>query len=344
MKLLALISLLANFANAKAADSFKGYVQVDQDHEVYVEYSAPQTGQPTVVLVNGLVYNLHRWDPYVEKLTAQGIGVLRYYFRGQLLTLTREAERTTTPKFMKTGLDYRDLAIELAQLLDAMDIREKINVIGLSYGASIAAQFAETHPEKVDNLILMAPLVVSLDRYNPMGAWIRQSLDSIRFWWGPLWGPKAYEYYYGTIYHSYLVDQGITREQIPPEVAKIPDLYKEAVFHQVRAVRDFDLRKFSFKKVANVHLMLSAEEDAPALADQYQSWQAWETASLGSLVNIRGSSHAIPDSMPVFAASLTQRILRGDRALQRGRIYSGADTALIECENLIALKQNKCGQ
>jgi hypothetical protein len=62
------------------------------------------------------------------------------------------------------------------------------------------------------------------------------------------------------------------------------------------------------------------------------------------LVNIRGSSHAIPDSVPVFAAALTQRILRGDQALQHGRIYSAADAALVECETLIALKQNKCGQ
>ena len=325
-----------------APASFKGYLKLPQGHEVYVDYSAPLDNQPTVVLLNGLVYNMARWQPYVDGLKKQGVGVVRYYFRGQSLTLLREAPPGQRPKFFDSGLDYAGLSSELDEVLDTLQIQQKINVVGLSYGASIAAEYAETHAQRVDNLILMAPLVVSLDNYNPMGAWIRQNLNTIRLWWGPLWGPTAYDFYYNMIYRSYLVNDRITPDRIPPELASIPDTYKEAIFHLVRAARDFDLKSYSFAKVPQVTLMLSDEEDSSMYRDQLAAWEAWTPSSRASLVSIKGASHAIPDSQPALAALLTNNILAGNKGMQNGRLYLAADMKLTECKDMASFKAKDC--
>jgi pimeloyl-ACP methyl ester carboxylesterase len=344
MKLFFSLALLVSSLSSFAETPFKGYVKVAEGYEIYADYTPAVAGQPTVVLVNGLVYNLHRWDAYVNELKKSGTGIVRYYFRGQSLSLLQEsAHGKKTPEFFATGLSYPKMALELSAVLEALKIEGKVNVVGLSYGASIAAEFANSFPERVDNLILMAPLVVSLDRYDPTGAWIHESLDAIRFWWGPLWGPQAYDFYYNMIYHSYLVDERITQDRVPPELASIPDVYKESIFHLVRAVRDFDLKSYDFSKVARVHLLVASDEDAPALADQYSSWQAWAEQSKGSLTYIDHSSHAIPDSVPALAAELTGKMIAGEKDYQNGSIYlAGEDSGIKRCANLSDLKNKKC--
>jgi len=325
-----------------APEPSKGFVTVEQGHEVYVEHHAAARNKPTVVLVNGLVYDLKRWDPYVAKLKAKGIGVVRYNFRGQSKTLLREVESKSTPEFFARGITYQNLAQELAQVLDSAKVSGKVTVVGLSYGAAIAAEFANVYPQRVDNLILMAPLVISLDHYDPMGAWIRWNLDAIRLWWGPIWGPAAFDFYYDAIYRSYLVDQRLTPERIPEEMHAIAGVYKESIFHQVRAVRDFNLKSYSFKNGPRTHLLLASEEDRLAFADQLRAWEAWDPTARGSLVYIEESSHAIPDAAPETAARLTLQILGGEKNWSEGRLYRANAAGTKECENIAALKKNSC--
>src|ERR1044072_8273433 len=109
MKVLAFLLLTVSSAAHAAGD----YVRVADGHDVYVEYSKPRAGQPTVVLVNGLVYQLSRRDEYADQLTSNGVGVVKYYFRGQLGTLKREVERSKTPEFFKDGLNLKDFTVEL---------------------------------------------------------------------------------------------------------------------------------------------------------------------------------------------------------------------------------------
>lgn len=327
-------------STAFASESFKGYLTLDDGHQVYVDYVAPQSKQPTVVLVNGLVYDLKRWNPYVAELEKSGAGILRYYFRGQLKTLKQEVRKKDTPEFFATGLSYQDLAKELADVLSALEINRKVTVVGLSYGAAIAAEFAQSYSDQVDNLILMAPLVVSLDNYDPAGAWIRWNLELIRGSW-PVWGPVAYEYYYNLIYRSYLINDRLSPDRIPSEMRDIEDQYKESIFHQVRAVRDFDLREYDFKKVPRVHLYLASEEDAPALEDQFNSWDAWRKSSRASLVYFKDAYHAIPDAAPKAAAQLTLKTLRRSAVVQGGRVYTvGVKEEMIEFKNAKALKES----
>lgn len=301
MKILLLLCL-SFFARAET-----GFVPL-KDHHVFVDYTAAAPGKPTVVLVNGLVYGLERWNDFARPLAGSGLGILRYNFRGQSRTLLKELENNESPEFFRSGLDRRAQAEELAQLMDALELKSAV-IVGLSYGAGIAAEFGKRFPEKVDQLVFLAPLVVPLDLYDPKGAWIHQNLDVLKFWWGPLWGPYVYDYYYDLIYRAYM-NERLVGDRIPGEMRGHEEAYKESIFHLVRAMRDLDLRTFRFPELkGRVHMMLASEEEAPALKDQFLAWKNWDAG--GSLTLLAPSGHAIPDSSGAFAAEILKKILNG---------------------------------
>lgn len=286
----------------------RGYVKVSAGHEVYVDYVPAQSGRPTVVLLNGLVYETDRWDGFARKLQENGIGVLRYYFRGQFLTLRREVEQNKQPKFFQAGLERQDFSLELKDLLDHFRIQKAV-VVGLSFGAGIASDFSERFPSRVDQLFLMAPLVVSLDRYDPNGAWLHWNLDALRAFWGPLWGPYVYDQYYNWIFRSYM-RQRLVPERIPESLRDLSEAYKESMFHLVRSIRDFNLKKVKFNLNGKVNVFVASQEDEPALRDQFSAWNTLGKAR-GTFAYLSPAFHAIPDSSGAYAADLVVAVLKG---------------------------------
>jgi len=303
---------------ASSAQASTGFIKLPTGHSVYATYQAPAAGMPTLVLVNGLVYGLDRWEPLSAPLAKSGYGILRYNFRGQSQTLRKELEGGT-PEFYSSGISRENFALELSELMSALKIK-KATIVGLSYGAGIAAEFGERFPAKVDRLVFLAPLVVPLDRYDSNGSWVHMNLDALKMWWGPLWGPYVYDYYYNWIFRSYMQSR-LAPDRIPDDMKDIAADYKEAIFHQVRAMRDFDLRTYNFEKLSSrVHMMLASEEERPALRDQFLAWKAFGKAQ-GSLVYLSPSWHAIPDAEGALAAEILERIVSGDAAFTNGKAY-----------------------
>lgn len=320
-----LLSFLLSFSAAQA-DS--GFARLPAGHELYYNYVKPAPGKPTFVLVNGLVYDMDRWLELSAPLEQKGYGVLRYYFRGQLASLKQELN-SGRPDFFDSGLSGEMFATELAQLMDELKIEKGI-VVGLSYGAAIAADFGRLHADRVEQLVFLAPLVIPLDRYNPSGAWIHWNLQALRLGWGPLWGPYVYNYYYDLIFRNYM-GQRLVPEKIPAEMKDVANEYKEAIFHQVRATRDFDLRQYKFAALpGRVHLLLASEEEAPALKDQFRAWKNFGK-SRGSLTYFSPAWHAIPDSCGAFAAELLQQIADGASQMAPGAIhYASTKSGALE--------------
>lgn len=67
---------------------------------------------------------------------------------------------------LATGLLFEDQADALAALLDTLGIK-KAAVLGFSTGAQVAADFALRHPDRIDALVLIAPVTVPYQRYAP---------------------------------------------------------------------------------------------------------------------------------------------------------------------------------
>lgn len=297
--------------------SQKGYVELADGVPHYVEYTPATQGKPTFILINGLVYDIERWNPVRNELVKKGFGVFNYYIRGQYLSLREEKNRKGEPLFFKTGLTTKQLAAELTQILAKMGLsQQKFHVVGLSFGAAVAAEWATQEPSRVEQLIFMAPMVLPLDRYNPQGQWLYNNLELIKLWWGPFLGPSFYEYAYNSIYKSYL-KQRIVPDRVPDVLKDMPEVHQEAVFHLVRATRYFDLRQYSFANICRgcVHFLL-AQEDKEVFQDQLKAFEMVSSQARGSLVFVAEAEHAIPDTAPEAGVYLLEQLFYQKKGFQ----------------------------
>lgn len=98
-------------------------------------------GKPAIVLANSLGSDLRIWDDVAARL-AGDFRMVRYDFRGHGLTEAANAPYSSA-----------DLARDLVELLDALDIRRAI-VCGVSVGGLIAQAAALAHAERVRALVL----------------------------------------------------------------------------------------------------------------------------------------------------------------------------------------------
>jgi pimeloyl-ACP methyl ester carboxylesterase len=119
---------------------------------VELEYEARGAGEP-VLLIDMLIADC--FVPLLpEPALAHGYQLIRYHKRGWVGS-------THTPPPMSIG----EHAADAAALLDHLGVR-RAHIVGHSTGASIGAQLALDHAEKVHTLTLLEPTLVSL----PLGS------------------------------------------------------------------------------------------------------------------------------------------------------------------------------
>jgi len=123
------------------------YVRVDG---IDLYYEVHGTGPRTVILAHGALGSIAFADTYGLKastLAARGLRVIAYDARGH----GRSGFSTRARDY-----DQHMLAGELLGLLDALDLA-RVSVCGTSMGATAALVLAQTHPERVERLVLRSP-------------------------------------------------------------------------------------------------------------------------------------------------------------------------------------------
>lgn len=297
------------------------------DRRIYTEISRGPEKAPVVVLLNGLIYEIDRWAPVADQLADHALTVVRLSFSPQPESL-RLMMDTETQSFMTRGLELPSLADDVKRVLDHHGIKSAATIVGLSYGAAVASEFAKIHPAQTKNLLLLSPLVVPLDNYEPSAAPLRSMLDGIRFWesapclaygWINPWLCSSSEFWYDSFY-NYFYENFLNLR-----VAKIPagvdaKLYKKSIFQLVRAVRNFDL-KAEVAKLKNVHLVIADEDDSRLKVDQLKVWSLVPTRERRSLATVTGVVHALPDEAPHTTAEWIENVARDARDLQNGEEY-----------------------
>jgi pimeloyl-ACP methyl ester carboxylesterase len=300
-------------------------IQIDDATSIYTLVHRGQRSKGTFVLLNGLVYDITRWDPVATRLAASGYTVVRYAYSGQPENL-RLLKKGEEPPFFRSGLDMKDLAGELELVLKNLGIRERVYLVGLSYGASVAAEFASRNPEKVEETILMSPLVIPLDYYDPSGNALRVWLNTVRFWenapcdfYGAInpWLCASRDYWYDSfynfIYQNYLTERV---QNIPEGIDKAT--HKKAVFHLVRATRDFDLRSYA-PGLANVHMLVATDDQPELKRDQERAWSEVRSSEKRSFVVFKGAAHALPDVSPLRTYEVLDAIAKKNPEFYRGK-------------------------
>lgn len=117
------------------------------DGIVHYEFSGKDQ-KPVVLLVHGFSVPYYIWDPTVIALSDAGFGVLRYDLFGRGYSDRPEA-------------DYDlDLYVnQMSDLVNFLNLDEKIHLVGLSQGGPIVAAFASRYPDQVASVTLIDPLI-----------------------------------------------------------------------------------------------------------------------------------------------------------------------------------------
>jgi pimeloyl-ACP methyl ester carboxylesterase len=134
---------------------------------------------PTVVLIHAFHMDLREWDDVVPLVVGTS-RVLRYDVRGH------GRSKITSP--LPSSVD------DLLSLLDELKVA-RATLAGLSMGSNVALDFALTHPDRVDGLVLLSPGLAgikasgSLEWMQPIAAAVKggDPKRAAELWWeGPL--------------------------------------------------------------------------------------------------------------------------------------------------------------
>lgn len=114
---------------------------------VHYELSG-EASKPIVVLVHGFSSPLYVFDPTLDFLLKNNFRVLRFDLFGRGFS-----DRIDDSDY---GMDL--YVAQLHDLLIALNIKEPINLLGLSMGGAIVTHFSNRYPDLINSLSLIAPL------------------------------------------------------------------------------------------------------------------------------------------------------------------------------------------
>ena len=127
----------------------------------FVRISGPEDAPP-LVLLHGAGGNSLQWIPNVAALSKH----FRIYAVDNIYDFGRSVylRDMTSPQDFTTWLD---------ELFTALNLKDNINLVGLSYGGWLAAEYGLRFPERLHKIVLLAPAGTIL----PLSlAWIRRAV------------------------------------------------------------------------------------------------------------------------------------------------------------------------
>jgi len=130
----------------------------------HYRWQGPEDG-PVVVCVHGLTTPSFVWHGVTEGLVAQGFRVLSYDLFGR--------GYSDRPKGAQDGAFFLR---QLQDLLTDQQVGDQFTLIGYSMGGSISSCFAAAHPDRVKQLILLAPAGM-----QPLSGGITKLVQAIPF-------------------------------------------------------------------------------------------------------------------------------------------------------------------
>jgi 3-oxoadipate enol-lactonase len=241
-----------------------------------------------VVLVHGTPLDLHCWDSLVPTL-ARAFRVIRYDLRGH---------GTAGDFAVPDSFDV--LGDDVAALLDRLEI-ERAHVVGHSFGAQIAQNFALRYPDRLRSLGVLCGRATPFPAFTATATLIRSG------------GVEP------------LVESTLARwftaralaEDAPPQQAQGLDYVRaclgridaEAYAASLELVAGFDVLECLSTLAARAHF-IAAERDSVSTPRQLE--RSSKTVPNGDLVVFARAGHLLPLQHPVPVAESLERSLSAD--------------------------------
>jgi 3-oxoadipate enol-lactonase len=112
---------------------------------VSLRYELSGKGRSTIVLLHEASMGLESWD-YVAPALAKTHQVLRYDMRGYGLS-----------QAIRGPITLADHESDLRELLKALNIKGKVNLVGTAVGGAVALKFAADNPDLVAQVMAISP-------------------------------------------------------------------------------------------------------------------------------------------------------------------------------------------
>lgn len=154
--------------SAAARERAPGDFAVLSQGTTFYESGGPDTGR-VVVLVHGFSVPSYIWDSTFTNLTAAGYRVIRYDVFGRGWS-------------DRPDVDYDSALVvnQLNELLDSLHVSQPVDLVGLSFGGYVTANYVAAHASRVRTLTLVDPVAVgrslpTMVTLPLLGSWIWQT-------------------------------------------------------------------------------------------------------------------------------------------------------------------------
>jgi pimeloyl-ACP methyl ester carboxylesterase len=135
---------------------------------------------PDVLLVRGLTYSSMQFDLNIREYSLARI-LANQGFRVWLLDITGYGQSQKPTDGFLVNSDYAAEDINAAaDYIMQFSHTKKINVLGWSWGTITTSRFAAAHPDKINKLILLEPILYSVNSPVPTSSYQPFSLDEAR--------------------------------------------------------------------------------------------------------------------------------------------------------------------
>jgi pimeloyl-ACP methyl ester carboxylesterase len=125
----------------------------------FVRVSGPP-GAPVLVLLHGAAGTSLMWAPNIQALSRE--------YRTVAVDQIGEFGKSVCTRPVQS---LQDLIAWLDELIGGLEARERVSLVGMSYGGALAAQYALQFPERLEKVVLVAPGATVLR--PPAEFWVR---------------------------------------------------------------------------------------------------------------------------------------------------------------------------
>jgi pimeloyl-ACP methyl ester carboxylesterase len=147
-------------------DGARIHYRVDQPRPASGERAPDPYTLPVALLLHGGYMDLHAWDTLAVDLVRSGYRVLRFSDLGHGLTV-QGPRPIASVRIIQALLDHLDAP--------------RVSLVGHSWGATMAVDFALAEPQRVDRMVLVAPGLHGWDYFqdSTIALWTEKRKDAL---------------------------------------------------------------------------------------------------------------------------------------------------------------------
>lgn len=329
--------LAMNVAQARPQPVRSGLFNVGNDRKVHARVYDGDRTKPAIVLINGLTQDQTHWERTLEELLKSGRRVITYDATYQGRSLEWHVERVKAwsnlgkrpilppllglenffsnhePLFPEASIGEQ--AQELRALMKQLDVDEA-TLVGLSYGGGLALQFAAEFPDRVENLVLVAPYVEPLTEQDQL---IRYFVDNYQRAFPMLGvdGEELYDFFFrGLVLSTYHLSE--------PAILKWGPFQPYAASELARGIRRMDAKALSQKMPRqSVHLVIAGQDAYIPREVMTRFWHQIPENARASFAVFEGVEHKINESVGPFLGAWVRRIVERQPVVRSGKAFMG---------------------